>query len=198
MRAGGSGRGPFVVVISGAPGPGKTTLGWQLSRRLHVPVVSRDDIKTGMNVTHGRRGDAAAGGADGADGSWRFAHAAFATFYEITTQLVTAGVSVVIEAAFHSDHAPADLHRLAQHGSVLHVAVETPTAVALRRYRVRAERGERHPAHDDLRFAAEMESGVKDVSVYRLDLDVPTLRVDGSDGWSPPLEEIARFVEEHR
>ena len=43
---------PYVVVISAMPGSGKTTLGWEPSRRLHVPVLSRDDIKTGLHVTH--------------------------------------------------------------------------------------------------------------------------------------------------
>ncbi len=46
---------PFLVVITGAPGSGKTTLGWELSRLLHVPLVSRDDIKTGLHVTGERR-----------------------------------------------------------------------------------------------------------------------------------------------
>jgi hypothetical protein len=43
-----------------------------------------------------------------------------------------------------------------------------------------------------------MESGTKDVAVYQLDLDVPTLIVDGTDGWSPPLAQITDFVATHR
>ncbi|WP_298604100.1 response regulator [uncultured Sphingorhabdus sp.] len=31
---------PFLVVITGAPGSGKTTLGWELSRLLHVPLAN--------------------------------------------------------------------------------------------------------------------------------------------------------------
>ena len=44
-----------IAAIAGAPGSGKTTLGWELSRLLHVPLVSRDDIKTGLHVTGERR-----------------------------------------------------------------------------------------------------------------------------------------------
>jgi len=134
---------PYVVIISGAPGSGRTTLGWELSRRLHVPFISRDDIKTGLHVTHR---------SDDPQEVWRFAQ----------------------------------------------VALDTPTEVSLRRYRARAEAGGRHPAHNDLHFAVQMESGAKDVSVYRLDLDVPTVRVDGTNGWSPSLAEIADFVDTHR
>jgi predicted kinase len=180
---------PYVVVISGAPGSGKTTLGWELSRRLHVPFISRDDIKTGLHVTHR---------SDDPKEVWRFAQIAFDTFFAAVAQFVAAGVSVVIEAAFHAEHAPADLDRLGRHATLIHVALDTPTQVSLRRYRARAEAGDRHPAHNDLHFAVQMESGAKDVTVYRLDLDVPTLLVDGTDGWSPPLAEIADFVHTHR
>jgi predicted kinase len=43
---------PYIAVISGAPGSGTTTLGWALSRRLHAPFISRDDINTALHVTH--------------------------------------------------------------------------------------------------------------------------------------------------
>lgn len=42
---------PLLVVISGAPGSGKTIMARVLSERLHLPVVNRDLIKTGLHVT---------------------------------------------------------------------------------------------------------------------------------------------------
>lgn len=80
---------PFVVVVSGMPGSGKTTLGVQLSRRLHVPFVCRDDIKTGLHVTQG---------VDGADAS-TYSALAFDLFVDVVRALVVAGVSIVAEAA---------------------------------------------------------------------------------------------------
>ena len=107
---------PYVVLISGAPGSGKTTLGWELSRRLHVPFISRDDIKTGLHVTHR---------SDDPHEVWRFAQVAFDTFFAVVGQFVAVGVSVVIEAAFHAEHGPADLDRLGRHATLIHITRST-------------------------------------------------------------------------
>jgi predicted kinase len=180
---------PFVVVISGSPGSGKTTLGWELSRALHVAFLSRDDFKTGLHVTY-RSGDPVE--------TQRFSALAFSTFYEAAQLLIKAGVSVVIEAAFHSGVSEPSIEHLGVTAKIIHVALNTDRATALRRYRARAEAGLRHPAHDDFRFAEEMESGRKDTRVYRLGLPCPTITVDGDDGWKPNLAEIARFVHNSR
>ncbi len=176
---------PFVVVITGAPGAGKTTLGWELSRSLHVPFLSRDDIKTGLHVTH-RSNDPTE--------VWRFSESAFNLFFAVTHRLLAAKVSVVIEAAFHADRATESLEELAALATVLHIPMSTPTDVSLLRYRERAESGSRHPAHNDLHFAAAMEDGTKDLGVYEVVLPHSSLRVDATDGWNPPIEEIVEFV----
>jgi predicted kinase len=179
-----SGR-PFVAVLSGMPGSGKTTLGWELSRRLHVPFVSRDDIKTGLHVTHD---------ADPQPDVWRYAEQAFGCFYDVVRHLLGCGVSTVCEAAFHADRSEDELQALASTATLVHVRVVTPAAVALPRYRQRALDGLRHPAHDDLRMADEMEAGRKPIDVYDLHLPCPSIDVDGSHGWSPSIDEVAAVV----
>jgi predicted kinase len=180
---------PFVVLVSGAPGSGKTSLGWELSRALHVPFLSRDDIKTGLHVTHY---------SDNPAETLRFSIRAFETFFGTAQSLLDAGVSMVIEAAFHAGVSEPSIAELASHADIAHIALTTDPATALHRYLGRALAGLRHPAHDDIRYADEMASGRKDVGVYQLDIPYPTLLVNGADGWNPPLTEMAEFVRQNR
>lgn len=179
----------FVVLVSGCPGAGKTTLGWELSRRLHVPFVSRDDVKTGLHVTH-RSTDP--------EEVWRFAELAFDIFFDTVRRLVERGVSVVAEAAFHAGPAEESIAELSRSSSVIHLPLTTAVPVALERYTQRARLGHRHPAHNDEEFAKQMADGTKDVGVYRVALPYPTLPVDGSAGWNPGIDEIVDFVEQSR
>ena len=179
----------FAVLISGTPGAGKTTLGWELSRRLHVPFLSRDAMKTGLHVTH-RSTDPSE--------VWRFADAAFDIFYDTITRLVQSGVSVVAEAAFHAGRAEESIAELAKSCDVIHLALTTPNPMALARYTKRAQAGRRHLAHNDLEFAAQMADGTKDVETYQLTLPYPTLAVDASQDWHPGLNEITAFIERSR
>jgi adenylate kinase family enzyme len=47
---------PKLVIVTGQPGSGKTTLSKELGKLLYLPVISRDEIKEGyvntFNVPH--------------------------------------------------------------------------------------------------------------------------------------------------
>lgn len=42
-----------VVLVTGAPGSGKSTLGAELARSLRIPFVARDDVRGGLFLTDG-------------------------------------------------------------------------------------------------------------------------------------------------
>lgn len=42
---------PTLIVVSGSPGSGKTTLSYALARAVPCPVVSRDEIREGLMAT---------------------------------------------------------------------------------------------------------------------------------------------------
>ena len=84
-------RRPWLVVVTGRPGAGKTTLARVLADALPCALLSRDALKAGLLQTLGVTHHELGGGAN------QLATQIFAT---TTAQLLQAGVSLVIEAAF--------------------------------------------------------------------------------------------------
>jgi AAA domain-containing protein len=78
----------MLIIVSGAPGTGKTTLAHALSHSLGFPVVSRDEIRFGL--VHSGAPD---------EGSLT----TYQTFQNIVRLMVAREVTVIAEAAFQ-DH----------------------------------------------------------------------------------------------
>ena len=49
---------PYLIVVTGRPGAGKSTFAHAFARSAFLPVVSRDEIKEGYVHTFGVRHDA--------------------------------------------------------------------------------------------------------------------------------------------
>jgi DNA polymerase III delta prime subunit len=77
--------GPVLVLVSGPPGAGKTTLAHLLAREIRCPAICRDEIREG--IVHAGTPDP------------QLMHS-YRTFVDTVTALVRAGVTLVAEAAF--------------------------------------------------------------------------------------------------
>ena len=86
---------PRIVLISGAPGSGKTTLGRHLADALSVPHVNKDRIREGLWLTD----PSIARDGDQIWGIWMSS----------LRLLLTAGVSVVVDQTLYRGRSEADL-----------------------------------------------------------------------------------------
>jgi predicted kinase len=173
-------RRPVLIVVAGRPGAGKTTLAHALARAVPCPAVCRDEIREGVVRT---RGD---GGALEDD----LARRANDAFFDVVALLLSRGVTVVAEAAFqHNVWAPR-LEPLRALADVRIVLCEIDPASALAR---RVARGLGDPGR--ARFHPEAAGLHRAAVVYDPPcLDVPTLRVNTSDGYRPIFDAIVDFV----
>jgi predicted kinase len=175
-------RQPALVVVTGPAGSGKTTLAHALAREMHCPAFCRDEIKEGLVCTIGHAGET------GGDIQLH----ATDTFFAALALLLDRSVSVVAEAAFQHKVWSWRLEPLLSVARVRIVLCELDPERALVRRIARGqldpERSRFHPNE-----AARNSTG-EIVSYDPPRLDVPNLKVDTSDGYSPNFEAIVKFA----
>jgi predicted kinase len=85
---------PLLVVVTGAPGPGKTTVAQALAAELELPLVTKDDVKEALFDALGT-----------GDREWsrRLGRAAYDVLFVMARRLLEAGTSCVLESNFSTE-----------------------------------------------------------------------------------------------
>lgn len=178
---------PSLIVVSGPPGAGKTTIAHAIARRVSCPAICRDEIKEGMvHATPGFRPTA----------SDPLTIRTFTTFFDVLRLLLDNGVTVVAEAAFQDKLWRPHLEPFADIADIRVIACSVDPDVAhgriLRRFD--DDPGAR-AAHADSALLHDRAAGSQThESFVYISLDVPTLQVDTTDGYRPGLEQIVAFA----
>jgi predicted kinase len=178
---------PRLVLVTGAPASGKTTLADRLGPALCPPVLSRDRLKALLV-------DALPEPAAADMALLRQTHVTL--FFDLVADLLASGPGLVAESALDVSLAPNDLRAALARADAVHVHCHVTPALSVWRFSERARRDERHRAHDD---RAHLDLIARDATAwdrYREPppLGVPVLRIDTTAGYTPPFEEIVAFA----
>ena len=122
----------MVVVVTGIPGSGKTTLATALSARLGWPLISKDIVKEALFDALGT-GDL--------QWSQQLGRAGHVVMYSLAATMPR----VILEA--HFQRAVAEPQLLALHRPIVQIYCRCPVDVAAMRYRRRIEDPDRHAGH---------------------------------------------------
>lgn len=175
----------FILILQGGPATGKSTLAIRIAEHLQLPYFSKDAVKEPMFNFVGSPTTPAifnqiAGSrfyyddAENPLSGMKMEEASVAILFNIIEAQIRAKRSCVIDCTFTEDHAPLFQELLSQHGfHPIQIYCHTSVEEMLRRWRKRAESGERHRGHlDQLLY----ESFCQDPSVF----DLRPLEIGGS------------------
>jgi predicted kinase len=172
-------------LVNGVPASGKSTLASSLAGALGLPLVAKDAIKDILLETVGAEDRAA---------SRRLSAASYDLLWAVLDWMLDGGGGAVVDCNFHSGLAEERLRPILARAQPVVVHCHASPEAILQRYTRRVERGERHPGHFDAEFLGEMCAGTRSTSESPLDLTVPTLHVQTTDGYVPSLDTITAFV----
>jgi len=165
---------PLVVVVSGSPGAGKTTLGRRVAQEVGLPFFHKDGLKETLFDALGW-----------SDRAWsqRIGAASFALLKHIMAAQLAAGQSFVVEANFRPEYDTATFQAMQARYpfTPLQIHCTADDETLLRRFLARAATDERHPGHVELANVDEWRERVSGAGYAPLDLGGAVYQVDTTD-----------------
>lgn len=178
---------PLLIVVTGRPGSGKTTLANRIAEEICCPLLSRDALKEGYCVTHDAEHTSLP-----ADTNRKL----YDVYFDLVQHFLDEGISVVLEAAFQHKLWEPKLEPLLERADVRIVRCQVDPQLARERMVARGLANPRRERfHRDFAVHAAREGRDLPIGTYAPpEIDVPTLDVDTSGAYEPFAEAIVAFV----
>ncbi len=155
---------PLLIVVSGLPGTGKTTLARRISRSFDIPLISKDNIKERLFDELGTK-----------DLAWsrKLGKASINILFHLIMVQLSARKSVIAESNFKQGISCQSLKEIINKHpcDVIQLHCITDSKILFKRFLMRTDTKERHQGHSDQLTEQEMKE--KDILEAQKPLKIP-------------------------
>jgi adenylate kinase family enzyme len=177
----------LLVIISGPPCTGKTTLGKKIAREFNLPLISKDEIKESLFDSLGTK-----------DREWskKLGIASFELLYRFIKILLLANTSFIIETPLKPEYDEEKFLDLKKKFGfeVIQLMCKTDGEILFERFKKRSESGKRHPGHVDSQNYDEFKDILLKGEQQALDLEGEVFDIDTTDFESIDYDSIFNAI----
>jgi predicted kinase len=165
---------PVLIIVSGLPGAGKSTLSQRLADHFQLPLIQKDMIKeTLCDLLE----------CTTLPQSQLYGRASMALLYQFAEVMLKRGYACIIESTFHPTFSVPDLLQLQHHCPFLPLQIycRAEVAVLAERVKRRWESGQRHRGHMELLRLFDPTHPISPDYLQPLPLDGHIIEVNTTD-----------------
>ncbi len=162
---------PYLIITTGRPAAGKTTLAKRLAKELTLPLVSKDSIR---EVLFNRLG--------WKDRKWAqlIGRASVDLMFHFAEVQLEAGHSLILDNAFDPALSTPRFLTLQNkfNAGIIQIICNSDADTLFNRFAKRANSGERHPGHGDVKVLEELMANLTKERSPVMDLDGTVIEID--------------------
>jgi predicted kinase len=179
-----------LIIISGLPGTGKTTLAKKISDKFNFPMISVDEIKEVMWNTMGHEFDF--------EFSDKIGRTSFELVFYYTEASLSKNISLVVEAHFNLEKNNERINKLKEKfkTNLLQIHCDCETEVLRKRFKERMEKDSYHKGHKHVinLYGEDRVLNSLGIKNKRLNIDGANYDLDTTNPETIDYEKLFEFI----
>jgi predicted kinase len=183
---------PTIIIVTGRPAAGKSTLAKWLSIELKLPLVSKDSIREELFDR-----------LDWKDRTWaqELGRASVDMMFYFAKAELDVGHSIIMDNSFYPPVSNPRFQALKEqyHAGSIQIVCDSDRETLFQRFKSRADSGNRHPGHGDQDVLEELYANLADTSAQILEIGGSVIEVDTTDfsnmDYQKILEQVKNYLQ---